>query len=930
MLMLKRVSLLIAFSLLSMPLLAQNWTTVISTMTSDPGPAGPSLLVKGKLCFTPTDDKDNPLKGFGIGGGGQATGKEICVPIANGAITQTLQVPNPEHTTPPNIRFRIRVNDDSGNSIVYRNVVFTGNPAFTGDTFNFDQYVPTTSVAPLGQTVQGPVEVIGDFSVTGDCTGCGSDDGNGGGAPTGASYVTMQSESGLTNETPLAAVIQRGAVASRPAAAVPGRVYCTNDSGSMRCTRDNGASWDDLLVSWSYIDGKPSTFPPSAHSHVESDVTNLVNDLAAKEATANKGAVNGYAPLDGSSKVPISNLPIGATSSTVTVGNDSRITGAEQTANKGAASGYAPLDGSSKVPISNLPTGATSSTVAVGNDSRITGAEQTANKGAANGYAPLDGSSLIPIINVPTGTSSATAMIGNDSRVTNAIQASGTNSVGVYQKIVGTKTIGDSCTSDDGTQVTIDCGGTDKGLKLAPNTAVSPALAGTGGVRIIAKSNQAQISVNGGAFAPMGGGTSCTSGTPSGPTDTGTTGQCEFDSSYYYLAIASNTWERVAWDVSWTGGTVATPTHSPDTSTVNATASVTIADSTSGATLKYCIDNGGTCDPTTGTTYSSAVSVSPSGATARHLRSIGQKAGLTDSTVKDSTYSFKAATPTCSPAGGSYGSTQTVTCSSSTSGSTTRCTIDGSTPTGSSTTCTSISVASSATLKAIAFLADYSNSNEDDEAYTIGGGGSNTLSESVLKTATSVSSTATPAVTVTVASTSDLLISCIDYKLATAITSIVDNNSGGSNTWTSIGAAQDATNVFAVACHKTQPAHTGSLTITYTLSSAASDRTYITVIEVSGSSATPVIDGTNGSLVSSSSSWSLSATVGTTGDELFAFGGDPANAITYTAGTGFTLISNGGGSARSILEWSTSTVADRRPRSSRRVPARQERWLYGQ
>lgn len=40
----------------------------------------------------------------------------------------------------------------------------------------------------------------------------------------------------------------------------------------------------------------------------ESQVTNLVSDLAAKEAVANKGAASGYAPLNASSKVPTANL----------------------------------------------------------------------------------------------------------------------------------------------------------------------------------------------------------------------------------------------------------------------------------------------------------------------------------------------------------------------------------------------------------------------------------------------------------------------------------------------------------------------------------------------------------------------------------------------------------------------------------------------
>lgn len=48
-------------------------------------------------------------------------------------------------------------------------------------------------------------------------------------------------------------------------------------------------------------------------------------------------------------------VSFGTTSGTAAQGNDSRITGAEQTSNKGAANGYAPLNSSSKVPTTNLP-----------------------------------------------------------------------------------------------------------------------------------------------------------------------------------------------------------------------------------------------------------------------------------------------------------------------------------------------------------------------------------------------------------------------------------------------------------------------------------------------------------------------------------------------------------------------------------------------
>lgn len=49
----------------------------------------------------------------------------------------------------------------------------------------------------------------------------------------------------------------------------------------------------------------------STHSHATSEVTGLDTALAAKEASANKGAANGYAPLGADGKVPSANLPAG-------------------------------------------------------------------------------------------------------------------------------------------------------------------------------------------------------------------------------------------------------------------------------------------------------------------------------------------------------------------------------------------------------------------------------------------------------------------------------------------------------------------------------------------------------------------------------------------------------------------------------------------
>lgn len=114
---------------------------------------------------------------------------------------------------------------------------------------------------------------------------------------------------------------------------------------------------------------------PLAHTHPESDVTNLVTDLGAKENTSSKGAASGYAGLDASSLV-VQN-PVNAVTAS-------------------AANKIVKADAAGKIDTAWIKTGATNGLDADMVDGiHASSFEQTANKGVANGYASLNASSLV-------------------------------------------------------------------------------------------------------------------------------------------------------------------------------------------------------------------------------------------------------------------------------------------------------------------------------------------------------------------------------------------------------------------------------------------------------------------------------------------------------------------------------------------------------
>ena len=189
--------------------------------------------------------------------------------------------------------------------------------------------------------------------------------------------------------------------------------------------------------------------------------------------------------------------------------------------------------------------------------------------------------------------------------------------------------------------------------------------------------------------------------------------------------------------------TAETPTFSPGGGNYTSPQTVAIADNTPGAVIYYTTN--GTTPTTSSAVYSGPITVS----TSETLEAIASASGYTQSAVATAAYTITtaAATPTFSPAPGTYSGTQTVTISDSTAGAVINYTTNGTTPTTSSAKYAGpITVSSSETIQAIATATGYSQSAVGSAAYTI----RSTPTVSVSPASSSISSTQSLAVTVTV------------------------------------------------------------------------------------------------------------------------------------------------------------------------------------
>ena len=163
--------------------------------------------------------------------------------------------------------------------------------------------------------------------------------------------------------------------------------------------------------------------------------------------------------------------------------------------------------------------------------------------------------------------------------------------------------------------------------------------------------------------------------------------------------------------------TALTPIFSPTPGSYLSSATVTLADSTTGAVIHYTTN--GTTPTASSAVYSSPITVT----TTTTFEAIAVAPGFNNSPVTTGTYTITyptAAAPNFNPPAGSYVTSVTVSLSDTTSGAVIYYTTNGSTPTTSSTKYTSpLTITSATSIQAIAVAPGFNNSPVSKASYTI-------------------------------------------------------------------------------------------------------------------------------------------------------------------------------------------------------------------
>jgi glucosylceramidase len=167
----------------------------------------------------------------------------------------------------------------------------------------------------------------------------------------------------------------------------------------------------------------------------------------------------------------------------------------------------------------------------------------------------------------------------------------------------------------------------------------------------------------------------------------------------------------------------ATPAFSPAPGTYTSAQSVSLSDATNGASIYYTID--GSTPTSKSTLFTAGTPITVSATTT--INAIATATGDTNSAIATGTYTINlpvTATPTFSPAPGTYNSAQSVSLSDATNGASIYYTIDGTTPTSKSTLFTAgtpIAVTATTTINAIATATGDTNSGIATGTYTLNG-----------------------------------------------------------------------------------------------------------------------------------------------------------------------------------------------------------------
>jgi len=161
---------------------------------------------------------------------------------------------------------------------------------------------------------------------------------------------------------------------------------------------------------------------------------------------------------------------------------------------------------------------------------------------------------------------------------------------------------------------------------------------------------------------------------------------------------------------------VTAPTFSPAAGTYTSAQSVTISDTASGSKIYYTTD--GSTPTVKSPMYTGSIQVAAS----QTIKAIAAATGYSTTAIASADYDINqtTATPTFSPAVGTYTSAQSVTISDTTVGAVIYYTIDGSSPTMKSTVFSGpIQVKTSQTIQAVVLASGYNASTNVSATYTI-------------------------------------------------------------------------------------------------------------------------------------------------------------------------------------------------------------------